>query len=234
MSARTKILAHCWSNIYNWATGYNGPPARQSSKANIVFKPVDIRELREVTEILDGCLYLSGAAPLTATKLESLGITAIVCALTEVEERNVVSSSYLNSSIPKIYVRMLDSEASDISIYFDSIGKFIDEEISRGGKVLVHCLAGVSRSPALVIAYLIRYKNYTLMDAYDYVALKRKIIEPNDGFFAQLLAYERQLKTDSTTMTKAFMEVREIQDGPLSEEIMMMSLRDKPIPVPAN
>jgi len=227
MSARTKILAHCFSNIYNWI---GGQPARPIPKANIPFKPLDVRELREVSEILDGCLYLSGAIPLTESKLESLGITAIVCALTEIEEKNVVSASYANSPIPKMYVRVLDSLSSNLSVHFDPVGKFIDDEISRGGKVLVHCLAGVSRSSSLVMAYLVRYKNFNLMDAYDYVAEKRKIIEPNDAFFYQLTIYERQLK-DKTVMIDALRGSQKIEDSVtvLSEDILMMPMRDEPI-----
>ena len=42
--------------------------------------------------------------------------------------------------------------------YFDSVADKL-EDISRvGGKALVHCVAGVSRSASLCIAYLMKYQ----------------------------------------------------------------------------
>ncbi|KAF2896227.1 hypothetical protein ILUMI_09948, partial [Ignelater luminosus] len=62
-----------------------------------------------------------------------------------------------------------------------------------GGKTLLHCIAGVSRSAALCIAYLMKYHRFSLLDAYNYVKLKRPIIRPNCGFFRQLIEYEMDL-----------------------------------------
>jgi len=188
MSNRTKILAHCFKTIINFGST---PPPKPKRRLPGSFKRVDIGEITEITEILDGSLYLSGAAPLTAEKLASMGITTVVCALTEIEERHVVAPSYANMPLRKIYVRLMDSHESDLSIYFDPVSEIIEHDIKRGGKVLVHCLAGVSRSPSLIMAYLIRYQGLNLRDAYDYVAERRRIIDPNEGFVRQLLKYEK-------------------------------------------
>jgi hypothetical protein len=52
-----------------------------------------------------------------------------------------------------------DSPYFDLSDYFEEAIDFIDEKISQGEKVLVHCMCGVSRSTAIVIAYLIKKKD---------------------------------------------------------------------------
>lgn len=53
------------------------------------------------------------------------------------------------------------------------------------GKVLVHCVMGRSRSATLVLAYLMIYKNMTVVDAIEQVCRHRCIL-PNRGFLKQL------------------------------------------------
>lgn len=61
------------------------------------------------------------------------------------------------------------------------------------GKVLVHCAMGVSRSGALVLAFLMMCENLTLTDAIIAVRLNRDIC-PNSGFLEQLRALDNHLK----------------------------------------
>ncbi|CAG5124219.1 unnamed protein product, partial [Candidula unifasciata] len=63
----------------------------------------------------------------------------------------------------------------------------------KGGKTLVHCLAGVSRSATICIAYLVKYQHMTLEEAYKHVKKRRPVIHPNPGFWRQLIDYERRL-----------------------------------------
>jgi len=53
------------------------------------------------------------------------------------------------------------------------ITKYIDEHLSQGHNVLVHCAAGQQRSAAVVAAYLIKYKGMTLDQAINYVKVKK-------------------------------------------------------------
>jgi len=64
---------------------------------------------------------------------------------------------------------------------------FIDENI-KNGKVLVHCHAGKSRSPALVFAYLIS-KGYPPLNALKLIYLTRKIADIYQGFVVDVLTY---------------------------------------------
>ncbi|KAG8227633.1 hypothetical protein J437_LFUL008710 [Ladona fulva] len=58
---------------------------------------------------------------------------------------------------------------------------------------LVHCVAGVSRSAALCLAYLMKYERMSLRKAFVHLRSKRPSVRPNTGFFQQLIAYERRL-----------------------------------------
>ena len=67
--------------------------------------------------------------------------------------------------------------------------------------MLVHCVAGVSRSPTIVIAYLMRSRGISLREAYDVVRTRRSIVNPNFGFMKQLIAFERTLGAKHPSLT---------------------------------
>lgn len=72
---------------------------------------------------------------------------------------------------------------------------YFPEEARRANqKVLVHCLAGISRSPTLAIAYVMRSKALTCDEAYKFVKARRPSVSPNLNFMGQLFLYESQLR----------------------------------------
>lgn len=72
---------------------------------------------------------------------------------------------------------------------------FLPPDEARGQKcgVLVHCLAGISRSVTVTVAYLMQKLNLSMNDAYDIVKMKKSNISPNFNFMGQLLDFERTL-----------------------------------------
>jgi tyrosine-protein phosphatase len=72
--------------------------------------------------------------------------------------------------------------------------KLIDERVSQGKRVLVHCQCGVSRSASLIVAYGL-YKNpgTTVQEAYDAVKRRSKWIGPNMNLIMQLQEFRSSL-----------------------------------------
>ena len=64
--------------------------------------------------------------------------------------------------------------------------EFLQECEARGGRVLVHCSAGESRSPTIVIAFLISTRGCSFLEAFNLVKERRPSINPNPSFVAQL------------------------------------------------
>lgn len=74
-----------------------------------------------------------------------------------------------------LYIPAEDHDRFDISVYFDQAADWIRERLEESN-ILVHCLAGVSRSVSLVLAYLMKHKNMGFDDAFYMVKSKRKIV----------------------------------------------------------
>uniref|UniRef100_A0A0B7BPM4 Protein-serine/threonine phosphatase n=1 Tax=Arion vulgaris TaxID=1028688 RepID=A0A0B7BPM4_9EUPU len=69
---------------------------------------------------------------------------------------------------------------------FDRAINFIDEARTSDGCVLVHCNAGISRSAAIVMAYLITKEGLSVNDAFSLLRSKWPVTCPNPGFLIQL------------------------------------------------
>jgi dual specificity MAP kinase phosphatase len=80
------------------------------------------------------------------------------------------NSLWLEERLGSISVLDMKNVADDgidsIRPYIDQALAFIDEARWSGGKVLVHCRVGVSRSASIVIAYLMKHVELDLASAY--------------------------------------------------------------------
>jgi len=87
---------------------------------------------------------------------------------------------------------ILDLESQDLKPHLEDAVEDIDSALRRGRNVLVHCQQGVSRSAAIVIAYLIRKRGMSFDSAITFVRQRRPCIKPNSGFVRCLREWERQ------------------------------------------
>ncbi|CAH8568204.1 unnamed protein product [Schistosoma turkestanicum] len=96
--------------------------------------------------------------------------------------------------IQYLHIPASDTTKQNLLPSFDRAVQFIEKARKHNGIVLVHCLAGVSRSVAVVIAYLL-YNNRALnvYKALEFVQARRSVAGPNLHFMGQLQAYYQDL-----------------------------------------
>lgn len=86
-------------------------------------------------------------------------------------------------------------------LIFNYFSLFIDNGRAQKKGVLVHCLAGISRSVTVMLAYLMAHRQLTLNEAYNMVLKRKANIDPNFHFMQQLHSFEKQM-LDARTQTK--------------------------------
>ncbi|XP_043284040.1 serine/threonine/tyrosine-interacting protein-like isoform X2 [Venturia canescens] len=145
---------------------------------------------RSMQEVVPG-LYLGPYSSASRSKFESLlerGITHIVCVRQDIE------AHFIRPNFPDkfkyLVLDIADSATENIIQHFQKVKAFIDEGLNSGGQVLVHGNAGISRSAALVLAYVMETYGLSQTRAYSIVSQRRFCINPNEGFMAQLREYE--------------------------------------------
>lgn len=86
-----------------------------------------------------------------------------------------------------------DHWSQNLASFFPQAIAFIEEARQKRVGVLVHCLAGVSRSVTVTLAYLMQKHKLPLNEAYDLVKRRKANIAPNFNFLGQLLDFEQLL-----------------------------------------
>ena len=140
-------------------------------------------------------LYLSDVYTATSpTIFSNLGITHIVSVVaTPRHDYPVIQALEI------LHIQLDDSMHAKLEEYFDSTSAWIQDALTNGeSKVLVHCVVGASRSPTIVIAYLMAKKGMSYETALAPVHERRSVVWPNVGFVQQLKGLERRLNNTDT------------------------------------
>jgi len=138
-----------------------------------------------MTEIIKGKLYLGSIDDANNIDfLETNNISAIITVAHCCEVSPAIKDC---KRVHKFNI--VDFTGEDIGQYFQEIHDLIERE----GCVLVHCVAGMSRSPTIVISYLMSVYHMNLLEAWKLVKTKRPCVKPNTAFVKQLLDYDYNL-----------------------------------------
>lgn len=87
-----------------------------------------------------------------------------------------------------------DNYCEKLLPWLDKTNEFIDKAKVSNCRVIVHCLAGISRSATIAIAYIMKTMGLSSDDAYRFVKDRRPSISPNFNFLGQLLEFEKGLR----------------------------------------
>lgn len=85
-----------------------------------------------------------------------------------------------------LIVNVIDNENQNLIDKFETAVNFIDKAIQENGKVLIHCVCGVSRSVSITAAYLIYKNKISAEKAIEIIKEKRDVACPNPSFMEQL------------------------------------------------
>ncbi|XP_049416297.1 uncharacterized protein si:ch211-195b15.8 [Epinephelus fuscoguttatus] len=132
-------------------------------------------------------LYLGAESDVTQDGLASLGISYVLSV-----SRCSPQPSFLPCS-RYLRIPIDDSLWDDLLPWIPQALNFIDAAMSSGASVLVHCAAGISRSPALAVAYIMYSLGMDLDHAYRFVKERRPSISPNFNFLGQLQHFQGTL-----------------------------------------
>ena len=157
-------------------------------------------QYNEMDEITSNLYLGNKASSKDIKKLKELGIKKVLSIIDFSSPKYSEEDNIIHKKIS-----VSDTFTQNIIKYFGECLNFIKGE----EKILVHCVAGSSRSATIVIAYIMWSKKMNFSKAFNFVKDKRPIIYPNTGFVEQLKMFEKELiKNDYNIDKIKFNEIK--------------------------
>jgi protein-tyrosine phosphatase len=142
------------------------------------YQKINYELCRDVISQVDKRLYVGNINSVAKDILEMYDIGAIV----SIQKHKLP----IDTEIPILRVYIDDAIGEDIMSLLDIVADFIDLQVNLKRNVLIHCTAGVSRSPTFTIAYLMKYRKMRLGDALNLMKIRRACSSPNFTFLKQI------------------------------------------------
>lgn len=118
----------------------------------------------QITEIIPFIYLGPYVHPLeNSEEFQNLNITVVFNLTTEVKY-NGDEVKFQLENFP-----ITDNDSISFVENMDQVAEKIQEYLDKGEKIYLHCIKGDSRAPALLIYYLMFYKNFTYDDAHHLV-----------------------------------------------------------------
>ncbi|KAF9780038.1 protein-tyrosine phosphatase-like protein [Thelephora terrestris] len=141
-----------------------------------------IPPINDLNPVIDGRLYIGSLqVALSSSQRSALGITHVLSVCPEYPAEP--------EDVHHLCIPVQDSEFENLLVQLPAACSFIQNAIDGGGKVLVHCVMGVSRSATVICAYLMMTRQLSVEKALGYLRDRRPQVHPNYGFLKQLHAF---------------------------------------------
>ena len=159
----------------------------------MLYKPLKMDPV--IVEVLPNVFVGNSEGASKRSRLDAHGITHIAVVAAELCE-------YL--PFPEIYTyltcNLRDEENADLTPHSLALNAFTQRALRSGGRVLIYCQVGISRSIALTAMYVyFTYSDcFSAMEALAFVKRVRKLpcsYGPNSGFLRQLSELEVERRT---------------------------------------
>lgn len=145
-----------------------------------VFETMDDTPMKIQQGLFIGSVFSEQNLP----ALRQLGITHVLQVGEGLTPSHTEEFQYLQ-------IHIQDFPHEDLVVHFPQCFQFMDEAISKNGGVLVHCVAGVSRSSTVCIGYIMWKEQLDYETAHRRVHSVRPWICPNEGFRKQLQEFQK-------------------------------------------
>ncbi|XP_074309994.1 protein-tyrosine-phosphatase MKP1 [Silene latifolia] len=142
---------------------------------------------KECSRIVDHIYLGSEMVAKSREVLRQNGITHVLNCV------GFVCPEYFKGDLGYKTLWLQDSPSEDITSILYDVFDYFEDVREQGGRVLVHCCQGVSRSTSLVIAYLMWKEGQNFEEAFEYVKAARGVTNPNMGFACQLLQCQKRV-----------------------------------------
>ena len=119
-------------------------------------------------------------------------IVAVVC----------VGARPVHSDVVYRHISVLDDGSQSLLPYLASASDFITTQLERGC-VLVHCQGGISRSPTVVLGFLLHARRLRLPEAAEVLYIARPAVRPRAIFLADVAALALQLSEQADGQANA-------------------------------
>mmetsp|Transcript_18522 Transcript_18522/g.71509 ORF Transcript_18522/g.71509 Transcript_18522/m.71509 type:complete len:425 (+) Transcript_18522:190-1464(+) len=173
-----------------------------------------------ITQVCE-CLFVGDVnAAKDFGALQKLNITHVLnCAAANID------NFHANRGLTYKRVTMEDNPTEDIFCLFYDVLRFIEEAVANGGRVLVHCNYGISRSSTMAICYLMYEREWGYDRALAYLKSVRSICEPNAGYVLSLMNWERH-RADPSNSLPALFSITEREEA--GAQLQTVKLRRMP------